>query len=60
MFTAYFYARRIQKIEEETRAHEKARQEHEKARQEAEAQLQTLKAQLERSIAPRRRRRSLR
>lgn len=50
MFTAYFYARRIQKIEKETR-------EHEKARQEAEAQLQILKAQLEQATAPRNRRR---
>ncbi len=47
MFTAYFYARRIQKIEKETR-------EHEKARQEAEAELQILKTQLEQANAPRR------
>ncbi len=60
MFTAYFYARRIQKIEKETREHEEARREHEKARQEAEAELQILKTQLEQANAPRRRRRALR
>ena len=53
MFTAYFYARRIQKIQKETR-------EHEEARREAEAQLQILKTQLEQADAHRRNRRPLR
>ena len=55
MFTAYFYARRIQEMEKEKQAAETRAAT-------AEKKLQILKAQLEQANAPRRRnrRRSLR
>ncbi len=62
MFTAYFYARRIQQAERERQEEFRLLLEAERRRQEAEAKLLILKAQLEQANAPRRhnRRRSLR